>query len=116
MKSMEHLGGNFWMTDDGWVFNTTTQSYFHSDSLPASMKYPQSVGNHPLYLSSTDFPSIVGTKFATIDYCEDYFYSKSGKTKFAKFLNFDYISNGTVSGINYAYNFDLHQVYAFFLR
>lgn len=116
MKGLEHLGGNFWMTDDGWVFNTTTQSFFHSADLPATMKYSMSVGNHPLYLSSSDFPTIDGTKFVTIDYCEDYFYSKSGKTQFAKFIGSEYISNGTVGGKEYAYNFDIGQVYAFFFE
>jgi hypothetical protein len=116
MKQLDHVGGNFYMTEDGWLFNTVTQSFFHSDSIPATMKHAKSVGDFPLYMTPSEFPTKEGMKFVTIDYCESYFYSKSGKTKFAKFINFEYVSDGYFGKKEYAYAFELHQVYAFFFE
>lgn len=86
------------------------------DKAPATFKFDKSCGNFQLCSNRSEFPTKDGTKFVVIDYCEDFFYSKTGKTKYAKFINFEYICEGWNGHDKVDWNFERNNAYIMFFQ
>jgi hypothetical protein len=116
----KHLGGNFWRLTDGGIYNTTSNIITSENALPVMMRHEQTAGKLIVYGNRYDFPKEEGTKFVVFDIVTSFGYSKSGKTKYAKFESFDYISVGWAKVgekfKEYTYDFQLNCAYAFVLR
>jgi hypothetical protein len=116
-----YLGNNYWMLDDGRLLNTDRQTIIEAEDVPDFFKFERMVGHYEFVTQKSAFPRKNGTKFVTVDYCEDFFYSKTGKTKYARFLNFDYVSVGSYKPdngdwIRADYDFEKHEAYLFFME
>lgn len=92
-----YLGNNFWLVNNGKaIFHSKKKWLIPIEDVPATMRFEKSIGNHQYCRTKSEFPYTDGTKFVVIDYCEEYFYSSSGKTQYVKFDQFNYINEGWV--------------------
>lgn len=96
VKVKKRLGGNFWLLTNGKILNTSSGCTYDSEDIPATMKYEESSGGFPVHRFRNKFPQEIGTKFVTFDFVVDFDYSKSGKTRYVKFENFDSIDLGSI--------------------
>jgi len=113
LKFTKHLGNGFWKMTDGRVFCTKTQTVIEQNQLPFRMKWNVLDNADPLLMSE-------GEQFIITEYCEDFYYSKSGKTRYVKFTRFDYISDGWAKVFGkfkpFSYNFRVGGFYTFFME
>jgi hypothetical protein len=89
----KYLGNNWWLVEEGVLFNTANQKLYKG-KIPAYLLHEKTRGDRQVCMTASEFPDKIGTKFVVIDYVEDFFYSKSGKTEYVKFLNLSYINKG----------------------
>ena len=104
----------FFKQPNGKIYHVESGLLLDKSDLPMTMQYDKSMGKYE-YVDS--IPTERGKRFIISDFCLDIYISKSRKTTFAKFENFEYIMKGSYKeGKNWKavdYDFKIGSAYLF---